>query len=81
MGIFLILAMSFFNISCKLHLRKILKKDINDYIISIVPIILAFLFSAFFPDIIRFLEYNGVVACLTNGFIYPILIKIAILKK
>ena len=81
MGIFLILGMAFFNISLKLLLKKIISKNINNTLISTVPIILAFIFSAFLPNIIKFLSYNGIISCLSNGFIYPILIKIIILNK
>ena len=81
MAIFLILGMACFNISLKLLLKKIIPKNIPNGVTSTVPLIAAFLFSAFLPDVIDFLSYNGIISCLSNGFIYPILIKIIILNK
>lgn len=48
---------------------------------SLGPLYLAILFVMVYPDIINFLEYNGIIVCLSNGFLFPILIKMQLVAE
>ena len=61
-------------------MKNILDKEVNNLVTSILPLIISLIFCAFFPNIVDFLGYNGIFVCAMNGFVFPILIKIKILK-
>ena len=72
MGTFILLYCSFFNHSFQALFNEIFKTNINFYVLAIVPMTIAILFSCFYPKIINFLGYNGIIVCTPNGFLYPL---------
>lgn len=61
--------------------REIFNVNINFYVLAIVPITLAALFVCFYPYIINFLGYNGILCSIPNGFLFPLAIKFAQIKN
>lgn len=74
-GVVLVIFLCFFNLSFMQLWRQIFSNNINYYLMSLTPLYLAILFVMVYPNIVNFLEYNGIIVCLSNGFLFPILIK------
>ena len=72
MGTFILLYSSFFNHSFQALFKEIFNVNINFYVLAITPMALAILFACFYPKIINFLGYNGIIICTPNGFLYPL---------
>lgn len=79
-GFFLLLYIGFFNLSINILLERILKERYNRFVVSFSLITICAFFCAFYPNIINFLGYNGIISCIPNGLIYPLLIKYKSLK-
>ena len=71
-GFFSLIYISFFNLSLRYFIERIFENRTNFYLISILPLFLAVLISAFYPKIMNFLGYNAILSCIPNGFVFPL---------
>lgn len=76
----ILLYLSFFNLS----LRQYFKANFGakrKLVTSVLPLFLSLLLAFAYPDIVNVLGYNGIFVCAFNGYVFPGLMKIQMMRE
>ena len=76
----ILLYLGFFNLSLRQYFKANFAAK-SKLATSVLPLFLSLLLAFAYPDIVNVLGYNGVFVCAFNGYVFPGLMKIQIMRE